>query len=80
MTATSEKPTGKTSKLNRIVTLLSRPKGASMAELVKATGWQPHSVRGVLAGALKRKGHAITSEKTDGQRRYRIETRDDTRG
>ena len=37
----------------------SRPEGASLAELVAATGWQAHSVRGALAGSLKRKGHAI---------------------
>ena len=40
--------------------------------LVAATGWQAHSVRGALAGSLKRKGHAIISEKVDGERRYRI--------
>ena len=50
----------------------SRPEGASLAELVAATGWQAHSVRGALAGSLKRKGHAIVSEKLDGERRYRI--------
>ena len=47
------------SKLEQIVALLSRPEGASLAELVAATGWQAHSVRGALAGSLKRKGHAI---------------------
>ena len=60
------------SKLEQIVALLSRPEGASLAELVAATGWQAHSVRGALAGSLKRKGHAILSEKVDGERRYRI--------
>jgi hypothetical protein len=43
-----------------------------MAELVATTGWQGHSVRGVLAGALKKKGHVVRSEKIDGERRYRI--------
>jgi Protein of unknown function (DUF3489) len=70
--ANRRSPTGKTTKLDLIVALLSRPKGASLAELGTATGWQPHSVRGALAGALKKKGHVVTSEKTDGQRRYRI--------
>jgi len=60
------------SKLDTVVALLSRPEGASLADLVAATGWQPHSVRGALAGALKRKGHAIASEKRKGERRYRI--------
>ncbi len=60
------------SKLTQIVALLSRAQGASLAELTAATGWQPHSVRGALAGALKRKGHVILSEKIDDARRYRI--------
>ncbi|WP_417497453.1 DUF3489 domain-containing protein [Maricaulis sp.] len=37
-----------------------------------ATGWQAHSVRGALAGALRKKGHIITSTVDDGVRRYRI--------
>ena len=52
--------------------MLSRPEGASLAELVAATGWQAHSVRGALAGSLKRKGYTILSEKIAGERRYRI--------
>ena len=52
--------------------MLVRPDGASLAELIAATGWQAHSVRGALAGSLKKKGHVILSEKSDGQRRYRI--------
>jgi hypothetical protein len=63
----------KPSKLDRIVAQLTRPNGATLAELVSVTGWQKHSVRGALAGALKKKGHAIVSEKSDGERRYRIE-------
>lgn len=60
------------SKLDLIVARLTRPGGVSLAELVAATGWQAHSVRGALAGSLKKKGHAIVSEKVDGERRYRI--------
>ena len=60
-----------TSKLEQIVGLLRRLEGASLAELCSATGWQAHSVRGALAGALKRKGHVITSEKVDDVRHYR---------
>jgi hypothetical protein len=50
------------------------PTPGSIAELVEATAWQPHSVRGVIAGALKKKlGLAVTAERTeDGERRYRI--------
>lgn len=69
-------PASRTSKLDLIVTHLTRPGGASLAELVTATGWQAHSVRGALAGSLKKKGHVIVSEKVDGERRYRVgETR-----
>lgn len=59
-------------KLDRMTTLLAQKNGASLEELCKVTGWQAHSVRGALAGALKKKGHAITSEKIDSVRRYRI--------
>ena len=70
--ATAAKPPG-TTKLALLVAHLSAPGGATIAELCKATGWQPHSVRGGLAGALRRKGHVIRSEKEGGLRRYRIE-------
>lgn len=65
----SPKPT----KLQLLVDSLSGPGGATIAELAVATGWQPHSVRGALAGALRKKGHDIQSEKIDGVRRYSIE-------
>jgi hypothetical protein len=41
-------------KQAKVVDLLRRPEGATIAQLVKATGWQPHTVRGALAGALKK--------------------------
>jgi Protein of unknown function (DUF3489) len=66
---------GSPTKLETILALVSRPDGASLAELVAATGWQAHSVRGALAGSLKRKGHAIVSEKVEGERRYRFGAR-----
>ena len=59
-------------KLDRMITLLRQKKGASLEDLCSATGWQTHSVRGAIAGSLKKKGHAITSKKIDGVRRYRI--------
>ena len=61
-----------TSKLDTLVALLSKPNGASIDELATATAWQKHSVRGALAGTLKKKGHAISSDLVDGARRYRI--------
>lgn len=63
----------KPSKIEIVITLLSRPEGASLAVLSEATGWQAHSVRGALSGALKaRRGLTITSEKTEAGRLYRI--------
>ena len=64
-------------KQERMLTLLSQPEGATIAEMMQATGWQQHSVRGFLAGTVKRKlGFSLTSEKPDdGVRRYRIEAR-----
>jgi len=61
-----------TSKLDTLVALLRKADGASIDELAAATSWQKHSVRGALAGTLKKKGHAISSEVVDGVRRYRI--------
>lgn len=58
-------------KLDRVAALLQRSEGASIAEIMAATGWQQHSVRGAMAGALKKRGHVITSDKVDGTRRYR---------
>jgi hypothetical protein len=61
-------------KLAMVVALLSRGDGATIDEIVKATGWQAHSVRGAISGALKKKlGLTVTSEKIDGRGRvYRI--------
>ena len=58
--------------------LLRGPNGASIDELQKATGWQAHSVRGFLAGAVKKKlGLALTSDKdAGGVRHYRIPSRE----
>lgn len=60
-------------KLARLTALLRRPEGATVDDLMTATGWQAHSVRGALSGALKRKqGLVIVSEKTETGRVYRI--------
>jgi hypothetical protein len=62
------------SKTARILDLLKRPGGATRQELMKATGWQPHSVRGFLSGTVgKKMGLAVTSTKgEDGERSYSI--------
>jgi hypothetical protein len=61
------------SKTEQVLDLLGRPTGASIAEMMKATGWQAHSLRGFLAGSLKKKGHAVSSEvEAGGLRRYRL--------
>ena len=64
--------TSGTSKLDTLVSLLRQPAGATVDELATATAWQKHSVRGALAGTLKKKGHTIVSEVVDEVRRYRI--------
>lgn len=73
MTHTNNTTTGKpASKLDMLEKLLKRKNGTTIAEMVKATGWQEHSVRGALAGAIRKRRHAVTSEKIAGTRRYRI--------
>lgn len=55
--------------------LLSRPDGASIEEMMRSTDWQQHSVRGFLAGTVKKKlGFTLTSSPGE-VRRYRVETR-----
>jgi hypothetical protein len=63
------------SKQDRIVVLLRRPAGATLDVLVKETAWQKHSVRGFLAGTVRKKLKLpLLSEKIDGVRTYRIGT------
>lgn len=66
-------------KQTKIITLLKRPKGATLAELGKASGWQEHSIRGFMSGTLKKRLKLnVVSDKDDkGTRRYRIEDTDD---
>ena len=60
-------------KLGVLAALLQRREGATIAAMCTATGWQAHSVRGAMAGALKKKlGLVITSDQSDGGRVYRI--------
>ena len=77
MLNTDEAKVERVTKQDRVLTLLGRTDGASIEEMMLATSWQQHSVRGFLAGTVKKKlGFPLTSFKTkDGARRYRIETR-----
>ena len=70
--AAKEKGTRDGSKAAQVLDLLKRPDGTTLAELMKVTGWQAHSVRGFLSGTVSKKmGVAVTSAKAeDGERTY----------
>jgi hypothetical protein len=77
-TSAKDKPvrTRADSKQALVIGLLQRSEGATIAQIMEATGWQQHTVRGTLAGTLKKRlGLTITSSKqAGGQRVYRIES------
>jgi len=69
--ATPSAPKAQT-KAAIVLDLLRRPEGASIEQLVAATGWLPHTTRAALTG-LRKKGHTVTSDKPEGAARvYRL--------
>lgn len=73
MKPTNDAPARET-KLTKVIELLSRPEGATIDQIVEATGWQKHTVRSAISHALgKKRGYQIVSEKPkDGKRAYKI--------
>lgn len=67
----NRKSTPQTSKKSKLMKLLCRSRGASMAELEKALGWQPHSIRAAISG-LRKSGHTVERAATKTGSRYQI--------
>ena len=73
MPASSKSPARSATKHDRVIAMLRASAGATIASLAMATEWQQHSVRGFLAGVVRKKlGLNLVSEKTDKGRVYRI--------
>ena len=63
-------------KTARVIALLERPQGATLKAIMRATGWQTHSVRGFISGQLKKKlGLKVASSVREGERVYSIKRR-----
>ena len=70
---TASTPTAPSSKQSAVLAMLREPSGTTIASIMKATGWQQHSVRGFFAGVIRKKLKLnLASDKVDGERRYRI--------
>jgi hypothetical protein len=64
---------GHGSKTAQVVAMLQRKNGATLTEITDKMGWQKHTVRGFMAGAMKKAGYEVESFKSDkGERTYRI--------
>ena len=68
---TPSAPPARISKTALVLDLLRRPDGATLPELIEATGWLPHTTRAALTG-IRKKGHAVERSKRDGATCYRI--------
>ena len=72
-----EKQDGEGSKQARVIEMLQSPTGTTIAAMMKETGWQQHSVRGFLAGVVRKKLKLkLNSKKIDGSRVYRVDRAD----
>ena len=69
--APAPKPRAAT-KIETLISALQMPEGASMATMIAATSWQAHSIRGAIAGAVRKRGHDVGSEKVGDTRVWRI--------
>lgn len=74
VTANTPRKTRQGTKQEALIAMLKRPEGASITEISTEFGWAAHTVRGAIAGALKKKlGLEVTSEKIEGRGRvYRL--------
>ena len=62
-------------KQDQLLSLLRRPQGTTIEHAAKTLAWQPHSVRGMISGVLKKRlGLTVTSDKGDGGRIYRVDS------
>jgi len=70
---TTAKPARDGSKTAQVVAMLQRKNGATLAEIMEKMGWQRHTVRGFMAGAMKKAGYTVESFKPEGgDRTYRL--------
>jgi len=76
-TTVSKSAASKLNKSEKLLSLLQRPTGATRAELIKSSGWQPHSVRGFLSAVIKKKLKLklLSQEDSKGARRYRVKAK-----
>ena len=91
LTAPARKPHGQaqrdkkteksSSKQSRVLAMLQSPQGATIAAMMQATDWRQHSVRGFLAGVVRKRLQLnLTSDKVDGARVYRIKAAEGGKG